>query len=50
MEKRHWNDAGAEARQMGGRPAAAGPTAETFGVHFRSGNPGKSQKTPSEKT
>ena len=50
MEKRHWNDAGAEARQMGGRPAAAGSTAETFGVHFRSGNPGKSQKTPSEKT
>ena len=50
MEKRHWNDAGAEARQMGGRPAAAGSTVETFGVHFRSGNPGKSQKTPSEKT
>jgi len=31
MEKRHWKDAGAETRQMGGRPAAAGSTADFMG-------------------
>ena len=31
IEKRHWEDAGAEARQMGCRPAAAGPTVDFMG-------------------
>ena len=50
MKKRPWNDVGAETRQMGGRAQAAGATVETFGLHFRSGNPGKSRKTLSGKT
>jgi hypothetical protein len=49
MEKLRWNGFGAETRQMGDFVQAAGATPSDYGVYFRSGNPGKSRKTPSEK-
>ena len=49
MEKHRWNGFGAETRQMGDLVQAAGATLSDYGINFRSGNPGNSNKIPSEK-